>query len=225
MAKEKGDGYLKIGNKTIDNLIDNKKINNEMRAYFITVRMLNGWDNESLNIPVSTYANRLGIGLRYAKRIIKQLTEKKIIHRNGTITSIPGDYDQWWFSGKGLTPPGGGHNLPKGGSKVTTETVVKSDHPKHSNTPSKHSRHLATPLSRTEIDKLEGMEYFRAEMINDGGFKIKSIDDLIKKYKFMVLYNSWLEYVESNNVKNKPGFFLYLVEKYEEERKNEIKNS
>jgi len=222
MVKEKGDGYLKIGNKTIDNLIDNKTIDLKTRVYLIAVRMINGWDNESLNIPISTYATRLGIDIQYAKKLVGKLKKENLICRNGSLTTIPGDYNQWWWSGKDLPPPRGGNILPEGGSNVTPKKGVRS-YPL--NTPtlqSKHTRHLATPLSRKEIDKLEGMEYFRAEMINDGGFKIKFIDDLIKKYKYSVLYDSWLEYVESKGVKNKPGFFLYLVEKYEEERKNEI---
>ena len=213
MTTENGEGYLKIGNKTIDDLIDDKTIDCKMRVYLLTVRMINGWDQESLSIPVSTYSNRLGIDKRYTKRLLKQLKKENKIHRNGSLTSIPGDYDQWWWSGKIFS---------RGGYKVTTKTVVKKDTLNTPTLQSKHTRHLATPLSRKEIDKLEGMEYFRAEMINDGGFKIKFIDDLIKKYKYSVLYDSWLEYVESKGVKNKPGFFLYLVEKYEEERKNEI---
>ncbi|GAI12995.1 unnamed protein product, partial [marine sediment metagenome] len=212
------DGYLKIGNKTIDNLIDNKSVSNKMRAYLLTVRMVNGWDKESLEIPVSTYSKKLRIGKRYTKRLLKELKEENLIHRNGSLTSIPGDYIQWWWSGQNLPPPQGGHNLPKGGSKVTTGRVVRNYHPKHSNTPNKHTRGFATQLSRKEIDKLEGMDYFRAEMINDGNFELKYIDDLIKNNSFMVLYDSWLEYTEASNIRNKPGFFISLVEKYRKKR-------
>ena len=218
MTTIKGEGYLKIGNKTIDNLIDNKTIGLKTRVYLIAVRMLNGWDNESLNIPISTYANRLGIDIQYAKKLVNKLIKEKLICRNGSLTTIPGDYDQWWWSGKNLPPPRGGNILLKGGSKVTPKKGVTS-YPL--NTPtlqSKQTRHLATPLLRKEILKLEGMDYFRAEMINDGNFELKFIEDLIKKYRYMVLYDSWLEYEDSSKIRNKPGFFLSLVEKYNEKR-------
>lgn len=223
MTTEHGDGYLKIGNKTIDNLIDNKKFSSKVRAYFLTVRMLNGWDNESLKIPVSTYSNRLGISERYAKEVLKALQEEGLIHRNWSLTTIPGDYAQWWWSCENIAPPGGEQFVSKGVSKKDTKRVSKkltlNTPTLQINTPSVS----AAPLSRKEIDKLEGMAYFRAEMINDGGFKIKFIDDLIEKYPFMVLYDSWLEYVESSNIKSKPGFFYSLVEKYQErEKKKDI---
>jgi len=222
MKSVKREGYLKIGNKTIDNLINNKSVSNKMRVYFLTVRMVNGWDKETLEIPVSTYSNKLEIDKRYIKRLLKELKKENLIHRKGSLTSIPGDYDQWWWSGKNLPPPGGGNNLPKGWSKVTTERVVKKD---TLNTPTLQVNTpggFATQLSRKEIDKLEGMDYFRAEMINDGNFELKYIEALIKTNPFMLLYNSWLEYEESSNIKNKPGFFSSLVKKRKEKKeKNE----
>ncbi|MBA7547435.1 hypothetical protein ES705_39857 [subsurface metagenome] len=217
MTTEKGEGYLKIGNKTIDDLIDNKKIGCKMRVYLLTVRMINGWDQESLSIPVSTYTNRLGIDLRYTKRLLKQLTEENLICRNGSITSIPGDYIQWWWSGKNLPPPGSGKIFSKGGYKVTTETVVKKD---TLNTPTLQVNTpgvYATQLSEKEINALEGPEWFRAAMFWSRGFEIDFIEKVLKEYGFNKCMSCWYIFIEATNIKNKTGFFFSLLEKYQEE--------
>jgi len=219
MKTENGEGYLKIGNKTIDDLIDNKSVDNKMRAYFLTVRMVNGWNKESLQIPVSTYSNRLGIGERYAKRLLKELKKENLIHRNEGITSIPGDYIQWFWSGQNLPPPGSGQNLPKGGSKVTTETVVKKD---TLNTP---TLQVNTPevfykkLSGKEINKLEGDQWYKAIMFNKGKFSIFYIQGTIDDFPFNTRMSCWYSYQEATNVKNKEAFFSHLLRNYQEDLK------
>jgi hypothetical protein len=219
MKTENGEGYLKIGNKTIDDLIDNKSVDNKMRAYFLTVRMVNGWNKESLQIPVSTYSNRLGIGERYAKRLLKELKKENLIHRNEGITSIPGDYIQWFWSGQNLPPPGSGQNLPKGGSKVTTETVVKKD---TLNTP---TLQVNTPevfykkLSGKEINKLEGDQWYKAIMFNQGKFSIFYIQGTIDDFPFNTRMSCWYSYQEATNVKNKEAFFSHLLRNYQEDLK------
>ena len=219
MTGEKREGYLKIGNKTIDDLIDNKNVSNKMRVYLLVVRMINGWDNEVLEIPVSTFAKRLVVGERYIKRILKQLKKENLICRNGSKTIIPGDYKQWWWSGKNLPPPGGGQVIQKEWSKVTPKRVVKKD---TLNTPTLQTNTpgvLATPLSKKEIGKLEGLKWFRAEMIYDGGFSIEFIDKLERESSFTTLMNCWYIYEEANNIRNKEGFFYSQVKKWEEEHK------
>ncbi len=219
MRTENGEGYLKIGNKTIDDLIDNKSVDNKMRAYFLTVRMVNGWNKESLQIPVSTYSNRLGIGERYAKRLLKELKKENLIHRNEGITSIPGDYIQWFWSGQNLPPPGSGQNLPKGGSKVTTKTVVKKD---TLNTP---TLQVNTPevfykkLSGKEINKLEGDQWYKAIMFNQGKFSIFYIQGTIDDFPFNTRMSCWYSYQEATNVKNKEAFFSHLLKNYQEDLK------
>ncbi len=219
MKTENGEGYLKIGNKTIDDLIDNKSVDNKMRAYFLTVRMVNGWNKESLQIPVSTYSNRLGIGERYAKRLLKELKKENLIHRNEGITSIPGDYIQWFWSGQNLPPPGSGQNLPKGGSKVTTKTVVKKD---TLNTP---TLQVNTPevfykkLSGKEINKLEGDHWYKAIMFNQGKFSIFYIQGTIDDFPFNTRMSCWYSYQEAKNVKNKEAFFSHLLRSYQEDLK------
>jgi len=217
MKSVKRDGYLKIGNKTIDNLINNKSVSNKMRAYFLTVRMVNGWDKETLEIPVSTYSNKLRIGKRYTKRLLKELKKENLIHRNGSLTSIPGDYIQWWWSGQNLPPPQGGHNLQKGWSKVTTETVVKKD---TLNTPTLQlntPRGFATQLSRKEIEKLEGDIWYRAVMWNYGKFGMEYIEQTIKKYDYNTRMSCWYIYVDSGNIRNKEAYFSKILENYHEE--------
>ncbi len=215
MRTENGEGYLKIGNKTIDNLIDNKSVSNKMRAYFLTVRMVNGWDKEYLGIPVSTYSKRLGIGTRYTKRILKELKEENLIHRNGSLTSIPGDYIQWWWGGQNLPPPGGGQILQKRWSKVTTETVVKKD---TLNTP---TLQVNTPevfymkLSRKEIEKLESERWYRAVMWNYGKFSKEYIEKTIKDYDYNTRMSCWYLYQEASNVRNKEAYFSKLLENYQ----------
>jgi len=217
MTTKKREGYLKIGNKTIDDLIDSKNVSNKMRVYFLVVRMINGWNNEVLEIPVSTFAKRLGVGERYVKRILKKLKEENFIRRNGSITIIPGDYEQWWWSGKNLPPPGGGQVLQKEWSKVTPKRVVKKD---TLNTPILQPNNpcvLATPLSREEVEKLEGLEWFRAAMIYIGGFEKEYVEKLIRNNDFHKLMDCWYIYIEAKNIRNKEGFFIKLLEKYHEE--------
>ncbi|MBA7545007.1 hypothetical protein ES705_37369 [subsurface metagenome] len=215
MRTENGEGYLKIGNKTIDDLIDNKKIDCKMRAYFLTVRMVNGWNKESLQIPVSTYSNRLGIDLRYTKRLLKKLTEENMIHRNGSLTSIPGDYIQWWGSGKNLPPPGVVKILQKGGQKLPLKQWSNIT---TLNTP---TLQVNTPevfymkLSRKEIEKLESERWYRAVMWNYGKFSKEYIEKTIKDYDYNTRMSCWYLYQEASNVRNKEAYFSKLLENYQ----------
>ncbi len=219
MRTENEEGYIKIGNKTIDDLIDNKKVPCKMRAYFITVRMINGWNKESLEIPVSTYSKRLGIDERYTKRLLKQLKEEKLISRNGSLMSIPGDYIQWWGSGKNLPPPGvvrfyqkGGKKLPlKQWSNVTTLNTPTLQ----VNTPEVFYK----KLSGKEINKLEGDPWYKAIMFNQGKFSIFYIQGTIDDFPFNTRMSCWYSYQEATNVKNKEAFFSHLLRNYQEDLK------
>lgn len=219
MDSVKQDGYLKIGNKTIDDLIDNKKVDYKMRVYLLTVRMVNGWDKETLEIPVSTYSKRLGIDKRYTRRLLKELKEENLIHRNGSLTSIPGDYATWWWGGKNLPPPGSGKKFTKGGYKVTPETVVKNYPPKHSNTPNKHPRGFYKKLSGKEIEELELDQWYRAIMYNVGKFSIFYIEGTIDDYPYNTRMSCWYKYGEAVNVRDKEAFFSHLLRNYQEDLK------
>ncbi|MBA7542302.1 hypothetical protein ES705_34623 [subsurface metagenome] len=217
MNSEKQEGYLKIGNKTIDNLIDNKAVDYKMRVYLLTVRMVNGWDKESLQIPVSTYSNRLGIDERYTKRLLKELKKENLIHRNGSLTSIPGDYIQWWGGGKNLPPPGVVKNLQKGGKKLPLKQWSNIT---TLNTPTlqvKTPGGFSIKMKKKDKEKLEGKEWLREDMLDQHLFSKSFIDDILPRYPFMTLYDCWLKLLESNGVNSPEGWYISKLRNYQEE--------
>ena len=217
MNSEKQEGYLKIGNKTIDNLIDNKAVDYKMRVYLLTVRMVNGWDKESLQIPVSTYSNRLGIDERYTKRLLKELKKENLIHRNGSLTSIPGDYIQWWGSGKNLPPPGVVKILQKGGQKLPLKQWSNIT---TLNTPTlqvKTPGGFSIKMKKKDKEKLEGKEWLREDMLDQHLFSKSFIDDILPRYPFMTLYDCWLKLLESNGVNSPEGWYISKLRNYQEE--------
>jgi len=217
MKDEKGPGYSQIDNKTLEKLARCKTFSRRDRVLFVIIRLVNGYLETKKEIRVSVIAERTGIEEANVRTALRALIKDKIIVRNGNCTGIIGAVVYKENGRLYMTPPKRSYMTYKG---------VKIDPKKGSDmTPYKENLKekllnkgfIATPLSRKEIDNLDDMEWFKAEMINDGGFGKDYIEKLIKNNDFHKLMSCWYRYIEASNIKNKEGFFLSLLEKSQEE--------
>lgn len=218
MTQENGKSYTEIDNDMIEKIAMSKDYKESTRIWAVAARQTNGWHEGDDWISRSQFMYKTGIGKRNIDRAINKAIKEKKIYKSGDSYSLYSVSDKKetskWKSEKKEASKWSKKTskwTEKKTSKWTdTKSLLKTTQLKHGD--------VAKPLSRKEIDLLEGMEYFRAEMINNGEFELEFIDNLIKVYPYMVLYNSWLEYIEAKNIRNKPGFFLSLVEKNQKER-------
>jgi len=218
MTQENGKSYTEIDNDMIEKIAMSKDYKESTRIWAVAARQTNGWHEGDDWISRSQFMDKTGIEKRNIDRAINKAIEEKKIYKSGNRYSLYSVSDKEETS-KWKSEKEEASKWSKKTSKWTEEKTSKWTDTKSllKTTQLKHGD-VAKPLSRKEINLLEGMEYFRAEMINDGNFELKFIDDLIKKYKYMVLYDSWLEYVDASNIKKPVGFFLSLVEKYQKAR-------
>jgi len=218
MKDEKGPGYSQIDNKTIEKLARCKTFSRRDRVLFVIIRLVNGYLETKKDIRVSVIAHRTGIEEANVRTALRALIKDKIIVRNGNYTGIIGAVVYKENGRSYMTPPKRSYMTykgvkidPKSGSDMT---------PYKENLKEKllNKGGIALQLSRKEIDKMEGMDWFRAEMIYDGGFGKDYIEKLIKNNLFNKLMNCWYKYREASNIRNKEGYFISILEEYQEER-------
>lgn len=216
--EKKISGWTPLPNTLLEGWALEKLSGRKLRIKIFVYRKTIGFGKAEDLIPYSQYKAGCGIGKRHAYTLVQEMIEEKhLIINNGKIR-LALTSEQWKIVteyGNGITLPFQGKSVTVLGGKIVTVpgnliTKAKQIY--------QNKRGIASQLSREEIDKLEGPEWFRAIMINDGGFDYNFIDQLIKTYPYSVLCNSWYEYIEADNIKNKTGFFYSLVKKYQEDQ-------
>lgn len=211
-------GYAKIENRLLEALakIDLKVY--EYKVLLAILRKTYGWDKDSDRIPGSQIVKLTGIKKSNVSRTIKGLIKKGVITKKGNKLGIERDFSKWKKLSLGITIEkviSGEQKVISGDNKKLSLERPSIEKPKER--PQQKGNVATQQLSRKEIDKLEGYDWFRAEMIADGGFTDDWIDDLIKANPFSTLMDCWYVYREAEHIKNKPGFFLSLVEKHREQ--------
>lgn len=170
-------------------------------------------------IAQSQITDMTGIKQQHLDRTLKSLIKKGIIYKKGVryrfviefniIESVNGkEYNnKYTWTGKKYTCRGV-KNTP---GEVDSKDSSKDFTPKKVVSGSK--------MTRKEIDKLEGLEYIRAEMVYRGEWDIKFIDELVNKYEYMQLYDCWLELQEALNVRDRKALYLFKLDKWVDSRR------
>ena len=96
MANPQGDkDYTKVSNEIIEALALTDLSNYEFRVFMMLIRKTYGFHKKTDWISLSQLAERTGIKLSHICRTIKKLKAKNMIIKNGKITGIQKDYEQW----------------------------------------------------------------------------------------------------------------------------------
>jgi hypothetical protein len=154
----------------------------------------------------------------HISRAERRLKKRGIIFNNGKTKGFSLNIDLWEKVPLQVPFQKVPTAVQKGTDRAEKKGTDSGTYKETTNKLTKEAGEVAKPLTRKEIDKLEGLEYIRAEMIYSKSFDIKFIDEVISKYEFTQIYDCWLKLQGAKQVRNPEGWFLAKLEKWIPER-------
>jgi len=210
--------FYKRMNRINDQLAKTNLSENDGKYCWALFRKTFGYGRYEDRISRSQLSVMTGILEVHISRTELRLKKRNIIFNNGKVKGFNLNTDIWRkvplsvpFQKVPLSVQKGTDRAEKKGTAVGTykETTKKL---------TKEAGEVAKPLSRKEIDKLEGLEYLRAEMIYYHNFNIKFIDEILSKHSFRKLYDCWLALQEGYKIRNPEGWFLNKLDNWHDDR-------
>jgi phage replication O-like protein O len=209
--------YLRM-NRVMEKLAATNLSENDGKYCWALFRKTLAYGKYEDRISRSQLSKMTGILEVHISRTESRLKKRGIIFNNGKTKGFSLNIDLWEkvplqvpFQKVPTAVQKGTNRAEKKGTAIGTYKETTKKLPKEAG-------EVAKPLTRKDIDKLEGLEYIRAEMIYSNRFDIKFIDEMINKHSFMKLYDCWLALQEEYNVRNPAGWFVAKLDKWIDNR-------
>lgn len=205
-------------NRIMEKLAATNLSENDGKYCWALFRKTFGYGEYEDRISRSQLSELTGILEVHISRTERRLKKRGIIFNNGKTKGFSLNIDIWEKVPLQVPFQKVPTAVQKGTDRAEKKGTDSGTYKEPTNKLTKEAGEVAKPLTRKEIDKLEGLEYIKAEMIYSKSFNIKFIDEVISKYEFKQIYDCWLELQEAYNVRNPEGWFLAKLEKWVPDR-------
>lgn len=205
-------------NRVNDQLAKTNLSENDGKYCWALFRKTFGYGKYEDKISRSQFTLMTGILEVHISRAELRLKKRFIIFNNGKVKGFNLNTDLWQKVPTEVPFQKVPTAVQKGTDRAEKKGTDGGTYKETTKKLTKEAGEVARPLSRKEIDKLEGLEYLRAEMIYYNNFNIKFIDEVLSKHSFRKLYDCWLALQEGYKIRNPEGWFLNKLDNWHDER-------